>query len=108
MGDLDSISMVTSSGKRIPLSSFARYEESTAPVTICRENQSRIIHVTAKPNDGLSIGVVQSEVIKLIEENVAKEDGVIISYSGDMEDMMEADGKIDEDKLNAACDELNS
>ena len=90
LGDLDSISMVTSSGKRIPLSSFARYEESTAPVTIFRENQSRIIHVTAKPNDGLSIGVVQSEVIKLIEENVAKEDGVIISYSGDMEDMMEA------------------
>ena len=90
LGDLDSISMVTSSGKRIPLSSFAHYEESVAPVTIFRENQSRIIHVTAKPNDGLSLGVVQSEVIKLIEENVAKEDGVIISYSGDMEDMMEA------------------
>lgn len=90
LGDLDSISMVTSSGKRIPLSSFAHYEESTAPVTIFRENQSRIIHVTAKPNEGLSIGDVQKEVVKLIEQNITKEDGVIISYSGDLEDMMEA------------------
>ncbi len=88
--DLDSISMVTSSGLRIPLSSFAHYEEATAPVTIYRENQSRIIHVTAKPKEGLSIGDVQSEVEKLINQNVAKEDGVIISYSGDLEDMMEA------------------
>ncbi len=88
--DLDSISMVTSSGLRIPLSSFAHYEEATAPVTIYRENQSRIIHVTAKPKEGLSIGVVQSEVEKLINENIAKEDGVIITYSGDLEDLMEA------------------
>ncbi len=90
LSDLDSISMVTSSGTRVPLSSFAHYEESTAPVTIYRENQARIIHVTAKPNEGLSIGVVQKEVEKLIEQNVAKEDGVIIGYSGDLEDMMEA------------------
>ncbi len=90
LSDLDSISMVTSSGTRVPLSSFAHFEKSTAPVTIYRENQARIIHVTAKPNEGLSIGVVQKEVEKIIEQNVAKEEGVLINYSGDLEDMMEA------------------
>lgn len=90
LSDLDSISMVTSRGVRIPLSSFAHYEEATAPVTIYRENQARIIHVTAKPNEGLSIADVQRQVERLIDENVAKEEGVMISYSGDLEDMMEA------------------
>ncbi len=88
--DLDSISMVTSSGNRIPLSSFAHFEETQAPVTIYRENQTRICHVTAKPLPGLSLGDVQSKVISLINENVLKEDDVQITYGGDMEDMMEA------------------
>lgn len=88
--DLDSISMVTSSGTRIPLSSFAHIEETQAPVTIYRENQTRICTVTAKPLPGLSLGNVQSDVTKLINENILKEDDVQITYGGDMEDMMEA------------------
>lgn len=90
LSDLDSISLITSNGDRIPLSSFAHYEAGTAPVTIYRENQARIIHVTAKPNDGISLGIVQNEVEKLIAENIVVDDGVLISYSGDMEDMIEA------------------
>ncbi len=90
LSDLDSISMVSSSGARIPLSSFAHYEESTSPVTIFRENQARIIHVTAKPIDGLSLGDVQKEVEKAISENIMLEEGVTIGYSGDMADFMEA------------------
>lgn len=90
LSDLDSISMVSSSGARIPLSSFAHYEESTSPVTIFRENQARIIHVTAKPIEGLSLGDVQKEVEKAISENIMLEEGVTIGYSGDMADFMEA------------------
>lgn len=90
LSDLDSISMVTSSGLRIPLSSFAHYEQTTAPVTIFRENQARIIHVTAKPVEGLSIGDVQAQVEKAISQNILLDDGVSINYSGAMEDMMEA------------------
>ena len=90
LSDLDSISMVSSSGSRIPLSSFAHYEESTSPVTIYRENQARIIHVTAKPVEGLSLGDVQKEVEKAISENILVDEGVTIGYSGDMADFMEA------------------
>ena len=88
--DLDSISVINSSGARIPLSSFAHYEETLAPVTIFRQNQARIIHVTAKPLSGLSLGDVQKEVQNRLERNIMKEEGVTIGYSGDMESLMEA------------------
>ncbi len=90
LSDLDSISLISSSGVRVPLSSFAHYEESTSPVTIYRENQARILHVKAKPVSGLSLGDVQAAVEKAISENIMVEEGVIIGYSGDMADMKEA------------------
>ena len=90
LGDLDSISVVNSQGQRIPLSSFAHYEETTAPVTILRENQSRIIHVTAKPISGLSLDVVKNGVQKVLDDNIPQDDAVMITMTGDFEDMMEA------------------
>ena len=88
--DLDSISVVNSSGLRIPLSSFAHYEQTTSPVTIYRQDQARIIHVTGKPVKGISIDKVQAAVQKLIEDNIIRDEAVTISYSGDMADMQEA------------------
>ncbi len=90
LNDLESISVISSTGQRIPLSSFAHYSETTAPVTIYRENQARIIHITANPVDGLSLGDVQAEVQKQIANNIMLEDGVSINYTGAMADMMEA------------------
>ncbi len=90
LADLDEISVVNSQGMRIPLSSFAHYEQSLAPVTINRQNQSRIIHVTAKPLSGLSIDKVQTGIKKLISDNIPADENVTISFSGDYEDMMEA------------------
>ena len=46
--DLEQIFVANSSGQRIPLASFASYENGTSPVSIVRENQMRTIHVTAK------------------------------------------------------------
>nr|MCR5723702.1 efflux RND transporter permease subunit [Treponema sp.] len=90
LADLDLISVVNSNGQRIPLSSFAHYEESTAPVTIYRENQARIIHVTGKPVQGLSLDKVQAGVKKLIDDNIPKDENVTIGFSGDYADMIEA------------------
>ncbi len=90
LSDLDSISVVNSQGMRVPLSSFAHYEQSLAPVTIFRENQSRIIHVTAKPISGISLDKVQGGLKKIISDNIATDENVRISISGDYEDMMEA------------------
>ncbi|MBQ3965331.1 MAG: efflux RND transporter permease subunit [Treponema sp.] len=90
LADLDEISVVNSQGQRIPLSSFARYIQSTAPVTIYRENQARIIHVKGKPVSGLSLDKVQSGLKQLIDDNIPKDENVTISFSGDYADMMEA------------------
>ncbi|WP_294429397.1 efflux RND transporter permease subunit [uncultured Treponema sp.] len=90
LDDLDSISVINSSGLRIPLSSFAHYEETTAPVTIYRENQARIVHVTASRVDGMSLGVCQAGVRQLLADNIPKDDAVTVQLGGSMEDMMEA------------------
>jgi len=90
LADLDSISVVSSTlGTRIPLSSFAHYEETTAPVTIYRENQTRIIHVTASKVDGKSLDVINAGVKKIIEDNLPKDEAVTVQLSGGFEDMIE-------------------
>ncbi len=91
LADLDSISVISpSTNARIPLSSFAEYKESTAPVTIYRENQSRVIHVTAKKVDGKSLDVINAGVKKLIDDNIPSDESVSIQLSGGFEDMKEA------------------
>lgn len=81
--DLDNIFVNNSSGARIPLSSFAHYQETTSPLSIKRENQTRTLHVTASPLPGLSLGDVQASVEKIISENVPHEENVRIEYGGD-------------------------
>ena len=90
LADLDLLSIVNASGERIPLSNFAHYEETTSPVTILRENQARVVHITAKPVAGLSLDKVQDTIQKLINENIPKDENMRIGFSGDYEDMMEA------------------
>lgn len=90
LADIDQVSVVNSKGQRIPLSSFAHYEENLSPVTILREDQSRIVHVKAKPVSGVSLDVIQTGLLKIINDNIPKDDAVTISISGDYEDMMEA------------------
>ena len=90
LDDLDEISVVNSQGLRVPLSSFAHYEQSLAPVTIRRENQSRIIHISTKPKTGVSLDKIQSGLIKIINDNIPADENVRINISGDYEEMMKA------------------
>ena len=90
LDDLDEISVVNSQGLRVPLSSFAHYEQTLAPVTIRRQNQSRIIHISVKPLTGKSLDVVQSGVMKIINDNIPADENVRINISGDYEEMMKA------------------
>ncbi len=89
--DLEQIFVTNSMGQRLPLSSFAYYEESNSPVTIIRENQMRTLHVTAKKiNWRQSTEEVQKTVEKLIRENVVPGDDVRITYSGSAESLNES------------------
>jgi HAE1 family hydrophobic/amphiphilic exporter-1 len=73
---------------RVPLSSFVAYEEGTGPLTISRENQSRIIHVTAGAKPGVKVNALQAKVEAIIAAEIPVEDDVIIEYGGDNAEMM--------------------
>lgn len=88
LNDLDQISVVNSQGQRIPLSSFAHYEQNLSPVTILRENQTRTITIKCSMVDGVSMDVAYREVQKIVDANIPKDETVIVKYGGDMEDMI--------------------
>ncbi|MDR1420538.1 MAG: efflux RND transporter permease subunit [Treponema sp.] len=85
---LDHIFVNSQVGGRIPLSSFASYREGTGPLTISRENQGRVIHITAGAKPGAKINVLESRVRELVTREIPSEDDVIIEYAGDNAEMM--------------------
>jgi HAE1 family hydrophobic/amphiphilic exporter-1 len=85
---LDHIFINSQMAGRVPLSSFVDYEEGTGPLTIRRENQSRIIHVTAGAKPGTKVNTLQNRVETLLKAEIPVEDDVIIEYGGDNAEMM--------------------
>lgn len=86
--DLDKIFVISPiTGTRIALSNVAHIEETTGPVTIKRENQMRTIKLTAGIKKGAKLNEVTAQIQKLIKEQIPKDEGVIISVGGDMENM---------------------
>jgi HAE1 family hydrophobic/amphiphilic exporter-1 len=79
---LDQIFVNSQMAGRVPLSSFVDYKQGTGPLTISREDQSRIIHVTAGIKPGVKTNTLQNEVEELIRAEIPVEDDVIIGYGG--------------------------
>jgi HAE1 family hydrophobic/amphiphilic exporter-1 len=79
---LDQIFVNSQMAGRVPLSSFVWYEEGTGPLTISRENQSRVIHVTAGSKPGARTNTLQADVENLMRAEIPVEDDVIIEYGG--------------------------
>jgi HAE1 family hydrophobic/amphiphilic exporter-1 len=85
---LDHIFVNSQMAGRVPLSSFASYVEGTGPMTISRENQSRVIHVTAGAVPGTKINQLEDKVRALVSAEIPAEDDVTIEYAGDNAEMM--------------------
>lgn len=86
--DLNKVFVVNNSGQRIPLASFASYQRTTGPININRENQTRVIHVTAGTVPGAPINEVELSVEKLIKEKIPADESVIIEFSGEYKDLI--------------------
>jgi HAE1 family hydrophobic/amphiphilic exporter-1 len=86
--DLDNLFVMNPAGQRIALSSFARYEKTTGPIDIKRENQTRVIHVTAGTVPGAPIDKIEGKVRELVTAEIPAEEDVIIEYSGDFQELM--------------------
>jgi HAE1 family hydrophobic/amphiphilic exporter-1 len=85
---LDHIFVNSQVSGRVPLSNFASYDEGTGPMTISRENQSRVIHVTAGAIKGTKVNVLEDKVRDLITAEIPAEDDVVIEYAGDNSEML--------------------
>ncbi|MDR2313626.1 MAG: efflux RND transporter permease subunit [Spirochaetaceae bacterium] len=84
---LDHIFINSQIAGRVPLSSFASYKEGTGPLTIRRENQSRVIHITAGAVKGTKLNELSAKVRNLITSEIPAEEDVVIEYAGDNADM---------------------
>lgn len=89
VSDLSHIFVTNQSGERIPLSAIACYEETTAPSTIKRKDQTRTATVTAVPKKGVPLTTVQKKIDNIIEENIVLDDGIQFATTGDFSEMLE-------------------
>jgi HAE1 family hydrophobic/amphiphilic exporter-1 len=84
---LDQIFINSQMAGRVPLSNFVEYKEGTGPLTISRENQSRVIHITATSKPGVKTNTLQADVENLMRSEIPVEDDVIIEYGGSNAEM---------------------
>jgi HAE1 family hydrophobic/amphiphilic exporter-1 len=87
--DLDRIFVASSFGNLVSLSNFARLEKGAGPVSINRENQSRIIHITGNAAEGQRIDQVEQQVREVINDNFILPEGMILTYEGQGQDIAE-------------------
>jgi HAE1 family hydrophobic/amphiphilic exporter-1 len=80
---------VSGSGGLVPLANFATLEKGLGPVSINRENQSRIIHITGNAADGQRIDEVENKVRAAITANFIVPDGMGLSYEGQWKEITE-------------------
>ena len=85
--DLDRIFVLSRSGERIPVSSIARVERTAGPVSISREDRSRVVHITARLKPGVAPSRAEPIVRKAIRGNIILDDDIVLEYSGDWTDL---------------------
>ncbi len=88
-----------SPGMLLPLSEFARYQSSTTPSEIDRQNMTRQVVVSANL-DNLALGTAMTKIQNASAE-ISMAPGYSIIFSGEAEDMMESFGYMAEALLLA-------
>ena len=84
--DLESMYVNGSSGK-VAVSNFATLKRGLGPVSIRRENQTRIVHVTASIVSEKNANLVEDEIREGIANTFIIPEGVTISYEGSWADV---------------------
>ena len=86
--DLESMYVLGSSGK-VAVSNIASLRRGLGPVSIKRENQSRIVHVTASILSKDNANLVEDAIKQKVAETYIIPDGVSVSYEGSWKDTNE-------------------
>lgn len=85
--DLDQIYVCGSSGM-VAVSNFASFRKGLGPVSISRENQTRIIHVRTSILTNVNANLVEDSIKQEIENNYIIPDSVTVSFEGSWQDTM--------------------
>ena len=85
--DLDQIYVRGSKGM-VAVSNFASFRKGLGPVSIRRENQTRIIHVTASIITNTNANLVENQIKEYMANNYIIPEGVVVSYEGSWGDTM--------------------
>jgi HAE1 family hydrophobic/amphiphilic exporter-1 len=85
INDLESIYVRGSSGM-VPVSNFASLKKGVGPVSIARENQTRIIHVTANILTNTNANIIEDAIKEGISNSFIVPDSVTVSYEGSWKD----------------------
>lgn len=87
--DLQKIFVLNSMGKKIPFASFAHLERTTGPISISRENQTRVVHMQGGLRPGAKLNEVEQQIRSLIASEIPADENVVIGFSGDFAELME-------------------
>lgn len=88
MADLENIYVQGSDGM-VSVANFAQVRKGLGPVTIGRDNQARIVNVTANIISETNANVVEGEIKKGIANSFVVPDGVTVSYEGSWKDIQD-------------------
>jgi HAE1 family hydrophobic/amphiphilic exporter-1 len=80
--DLRLIPAASESGALVPLANFASLEKGLGPVTINRENQSRVIHITAALTGRASAAEMENTIRDLLRSNFIAPEDVGVHFDG--------------------------
>jgi HAE1 family hydrophobic/amphiphilic exporter-1 len=80
--DLQRITVQAGNETVIPLSNFARLEKGFGPVSISRENQSRVIHITGDIQEGYRANEVEQSIGNLLKTSFIAPEGVSLYFDG--------------------------
>ncbi|MDC7232899.1 MAG: efflux RND transporter permease subunit, partial [Spirochaetales bacterium] len=89
LSDLESQYLQTSSGAKVPLNNLASLEETVGPKSIRRENETRIVQVTADLAEGVAVTQIQPLIEDLLENSLVVPEGVRIEYGGESREIEE-------------------
>lgn len=87
--DLSKIFIAGNSGSRVALSNIASLTKGTGPLSIERQNKSRVIHITVSAKPGTSIPELERQIKKAVNDNIIPSPMVRISYEGKMSAMVD-------------------
>lgn len=93
MVDLKNLTIMSQSGSAIPLGMVANLVEEESPSSINREDQTRVVSITANLS-GRDLGSVMRDIQANLSRDLTLPQGYFITYGGENEEMMEAFGNL--------------